>query len=131
MNDEGLSPRATMELIFALILIISCTVFYYNWNESKQELATYKLEQKAKETADGINKPMDEVDKRESEIYPKINADIAQINKNIKAINETVKRLERNQITKEQAYDTFKNKNIYEISQYLRDSGINNSVIGR
>jgi uncharacterized protein HemX len=129
MEETKISTTATVGVMVVIFFMIISTVFYYNWQESKKDLVTYKTEQKAKETAAGFNKPLGEVDQREKEVYPKINAEITQINNNIKAINETVKRLERNQITKEQSYDTFKNKSIYEVSQYLRDNGISNTVI--
>ena len=129
IKDELIQTRSKVEVILVAILIIACAFLYHKWDATQKEFDSYKAVEKAKIVAGEINAPVDEVNNRENNLYPKINANILQINNNIKAINDTVKRLEKNQLTKEQSYDTFKNKDINEINKFFNDNGYSTTVI--
>lgn len=126
MNEKNISG---ILVLITITFLASSIFFYYKWNESKIEFDSYVITAEIEKTKNRINKPMEEVTAREENLYPKIDAKISAINNNIKLINENIELIRKNKITKEQSYDTFKNKSSDEISKYLTDNGISNTVI--
>lgn len=131
MNEEIVVPdkqRTKYELIAVVVLLCLCIFFYYMWNESKKAHDAYVSTHSVADTVGKINKPVDEVKQREAELYPKIDANIASINKDIKSLNASMKRLEKNQPTKEQSNELFKNKDLTEISDFFAANGFPNTA---
>jgi hypothetical protein len=126
-----LNNRFKIEAGAAIILLILLVFLFYKWNQAATEHAEYVKAQKTKETTDKINQGKKEVEAREKDLYPKIDANIVLINKNIKSINESILKLEANKPTKEESNAKFIDKNINEISNFFTTNGYSNTVISR
>jgi aspartate oxidase len=117
--------------IIIVILLILMMFFYYKWDSSVKTHNNYIQSINNEKIKADINKPVDEVTKRELELYPKINSNITQINKDVKTLNELIKRLEKTQPTREQSNEKFKNESLTEISNFFTVNNYPNTIISK
>ena len=131
MNDD-IKKQIYLGIAILIVFLVGLNIFfYYLYNENKKDFDSYKQTKETKKVVDKINEPMTVINDREVDLYVKMNADITKINTNIKTMKETLSRLEKNQLTRSQSYDTFKNKDINEISKFLSDNNLTNAIISR
>lgn len=113
------------EILIIILLIISF-ITYGRLNETKKDLAIEKEKRNFELIAGKINSGLEAIQKREAEMYPKLNDEIKQLNKNVKSVHNKVSTLQKNKPTKEQSYENFKNKSNTEISEFFAANGFSN-----
>lgn len=113
------------EILIIILLIISF-ITYGRLNATKQDLVNEKEKRNFELIAGKINSGLEEIQRREAEMYPKINEEIKQLNKNVKTVHDRVVTLQKNKPTKEQSYENFKNKSNTEISEFFAANGFSN-----
>jgi predicted PurR-regulated permease PerM len=118
------------ELLIILLLIIM-TIFWQINQSTKKELEKIKLEQTSIEQLNNINSKLNEIQDRQKNLYPQIDANISSINKNIKDSKDKLANIEKNFPKKEIIYENFKTKNINEISIYFSNNGYPNIILNR
>jgi uncharacterized protein YoxC len=114
--------------VIIIILIVGCIFTYWRWNEVSKDLDAAKRAKEVQTIITEINKGTEAITKRDSELYPQLNADIQNLNNSIRYLSDGVKRLETNQPKKEQSYEIFKKQSVNEISQYFTNLGYVNTV---
>lgn len=112
-----------------IVLLIAVSIFtYWRNDQNKKKLAEEIARRNFILTEGTINSGTADVDKREAELYPKIDAKINELNKNVKVLDESIKRLQKNKPTKEQSYELFKNQSTSQLSKYFSGRGYTNSI---
>lgn len=127
MNIKEIVIKYWKELII-LFLFIVLIVFMILNKEKQDKIDNMQSQHQTQQTIDSINGNMPTVTDHETNVYPKIDAQLRELNKNIKYLSETVKRLEANRPTKEDSYAIFQNQSTSQISRFFNDRGFNNTI---
>jgi hypothetical protein len=130
MNTEKIkeiSKTYWKEAIIFILIVGFIVMWQLNQNKN-QELAKTKNQIELSKQLSDMKIKMDEIENRDKVVYPKLEDKISVINKNINESKNKLSIIEKNQIKKEKVYETFKAKNVQEISDYFNTNGYVNST---
>ena len=114
--------------IFIIIIIIISLFFWNQWRSTQQTIDNMKNDIKIQETLDKVNSKLKDIEDREKNLYPKINAEINKLNKNISDLEKIKKFFEQNKPKKKDTEDEINKLNVEEISKRFIDLGYSNTI---
>ncbi len=129
--NENLKKKFTdywFVLVF-IALMITSTFFWQQYQSTKKELELYKTQISMKDTLEKLNSKLKDIEDREKNLYPKIDAEVAKLNKNIKELEKIRDYYEKNKPKKEDIENEINKLDLKEVSKRFSDLGYSNTII--